>query len=275
VLIEEFARTNNISVSAADIEKGRRKFKKSCKKDFQRWDTFIKAFSSDEKAIIDERVRIESLCSRVKNWYLGKNPVTVTTQEVVNCQKRLDNYHSRALATNIVIWAHASNVWKKVQSGANFEMMANRYTEDENEPEDGEWGQFLLSDLADEKQLYDVVSRMRPGMITPPIEGDNGLMILKLVSVDEESAKNDNGVVNPLKVRYELSRIFFRLPEFYEKASFDTIFKTLKGLKEKRSFDKFVNGLRSSAKVSFPSGTSIYEQARRMSNMPMMLIQNQ
>ena len=274
-LIEEFARTNNITVSVADLNKARASFKKSCKKDFQRWDVFIKRFSNEERTLIDERAQVESLCSNVKKWYLEKHPVTVTTQEVVTCQKRLENYQSRAFATNAVIWAHASNVWKKVQSGANFEMLANRYTEDENEPEDGEWGQFLLSDFAEEKHLYDLVSRMKPGMITPPIEGDNGLMILKLISINEEDAKNDKGVVNPLKVRYEFSRIFFRLPEFYETASFDEIFTTLKDLKERRSFNKFVNELRSTVTISFPSGTSIFEQARRMSNMPMMVIQNQ
>ena len=43
-LIEEFARTNNITVSVADLNKARASFKKSCKKDFQRWDVFIKRF---------------------------------------------------------------------------------------------------------------------------------------------------------------------------------------------------------------------------------------
>lgn len=274
-LLCEFASTNGIRVSEEDLTRARNKFKNACKKSFQRWNSFLDGFSEGQRATVEDRVRVESVCSKVRAWYLERNPVTVTTQEVVNCQKRLENYHDRAMATNAVIWAHASNIWKKVVSGENFEMLANRYTEDDTDPEDGEWGDFLLSDFADEKPLYDAILRMQPGEITPPIEGDNGLMILKLVSIDDEDAHNESGVVNPLKVRYSFSRIFFRLPEFYERASFEKIMSTLKVLKENKSFGKFVDQLKSSTTITFPSGTAIFEQARRMAKMPMMLIQNQ
>lgn len=271
----DYAARNKISVKENEYKAFRNNFKRSCKSEFKSWNNFIKDFSTEEQKLIDERVQAEALISAVRKSFFDTNPVNITTQEVEVCQKRLEDYHKRASATNDLIWARASNIWNKVSNGMNFEMAANRYTEDENEPEDGEWGEFLLGDFNEERELQKCISQLIPGQITPPIEGDNGLMILKLVSKDEDIAKNNEGIVEPLKVRYNLSRIFFRLPVFYEKATFDEIWKSLRDVKEKKAFSLFVDKLKSDVSIDFPSGTKIFEQARRMANMPMMLQQDQ
>ena len=258
--LARFAETNGLEVTEDDLADYRNKFKSNCGKEFIPWANFENSFSVDEKATMNERIRVEAIGGRVRKWFLEANPVKTDEKEVKLFQEKFADYNRRAALTNAVIWAHATNVWNHLQAGMSFEKAANKYTEDENHPENGEWGGFRLSDLADDGNLSDIVSKLKPGWYTPPVEGDNGLMILRLDSIEKQEGGNEE--------RYNLSRVFFQLPEFREIVSDEVMRAELLKAKENAKFNSFVRKLVSGVNVTYPSGEKIFKMARMATRTP-------
>ena len=156
----------------------------------------------EERAMAEEIAEREALCARVVESLRSGIDVSVSEEELDVAMERLSAYADMAAATNALVYARATNVWNEIRRGADFVDMAARWSED-NDLSSCEWGVFPLVALADSPELQRILPKMSPGDVAPPVEGDNGLVVVRLVEVDHNS--------NP--VGYRLDRIFFRLPE--------------------------------------------------------------
>ena len=170
-------------------------------------------------------------------------------------------YNIRMAETNRVIFARATNLWQAVASNRmTFEDAANRYSEaEENDHEsNGDWGEFDYTFLYEDRpQLAQCVGAMKVGDVSAPIEGDNGLMILKLTELTDESGaaiKEDR--VDPRK-KYHLARIFFRLPEFWTETPREEFRKELAHEQMAKKFDAYMDAIEKAAKIEFPHGEDV------------------
>ena len=156
----------------------------------------------EERALAEEIAEREVLCSCVVELLKSEIDISVSGEELDAAMERLSAYADMAAATNALIYARATNVWNEIRRGADFASMAVRWSEDDD-PSSCEWGAFPLVALADSPELQRILPEMSPGDVTPPVEGDNGLVVVRLVDVDR----------NADPVSYCLDRIFFKLPE--------------------------------------------------------------
>ena len=269
-----WAAENGIQPSSEEIATFQKRFLASCKKPNADFAKFVKKnFTAEESKTIDERIQIEATCNKASKAYIDKNPDAVEKVDVDAYVKRVENYNRMAAATNALVWAKATNIWNQAKAGADFAELAAEHSEDEgNSDGGGEWGVFRLSDLASDGNLAKVVSALGIGDVSAPVEADNGLNIVKLVDVVDERGESVSGArIGDL--RYELARIFFRLPEVYEIPTRDEAARLIRAAAENRAVRKFVEGLVANDGAEFPVGTEIFENAQKAMKMPAMLMQ--
>lgn len=164
--------------------------------------TALMRLDPGDRALAEEIAEREVLCSRVVELLRSEIDVSVSEEELDVAMERLSAYADMAAATNALVYARATNVWNEIRRGADFASMAARWSEDDDSSS-CEWGAFPLAALDDSPELQRILPEMSPGDVTPPVEGDNGLVVVRLVEVDRSF----------VPASYRLDRIFFRLPE--------------------------------------------------------------
>ena len=258
--VREFAAANGIAAGRNEIDLMRARAMKSAKQDFSSWPSFVRKLTADERATLDERIRIEALTESVRMWHAANRPAKVTDEEIARLRQRQRNYNQMAAATNDFTFAQATNVWRAIENGElPFGDAVRKYSTDETDTDDGIWGDFALDYFNDSPVLAKTLSRMESGNISPPVEGDNGLMILR---VDDKQVESDGRAV------YSLSRIFFHLPEFYPELDDAAFAKEIREARQNRLFNEFIADLATKNPPTYPSGERIFEDAKRTAAQP-------
>ena len=162
-------------------------------------------------ALWNDQVRSEALRSVVKDHWTKLYPTNIPDSHVEHVIASIRRHNEDMALTNAVQYAKATNVWEKLKAGADFVKMAKENTElDEEAQDDGEWAVVDAKFLSDEPVLLKWLQGAAPGMISPPIAADNGVMIARL-----DRLENEGG--------FAVSRIFFHLGQVYEPAPKDQI----------------------------------------------------
>lgn len=193
-----------------------------------------------------ERVAMrEILCEKTVRILETNISIQVSADEVSNLARQVAEYAGIVKATNSLIYARATNIWQQLCKGANFHALANAYSEDQSGCKNGEWGSFPLSALSDSPSLRSLVEHLTVGEITPPVEGDGGLLIVRLKKIDTETSP----------AYYDLERIFLRLPEPPPPHDRESIAKSLAEEKRKRALSEKLKEIRQQTHVTkFPHG---------------------
>ena len=189
-------------------------------------DKTLKSYADLRKKIgeygpeLDAQVRAEALRQAVYNHFLELYPTNIPDSYVDDQLRRFESYNRSATLTNALIYAKATNVWEQLKKGADFGEMAVKYSDLEDERESkGEWGTLDRRQLNEDPEILAWGLKLKPGEFSPPIEGDNGLMIMRLDERDEKCTE------------FAVTRIFFQLPQFYEPAPREEI--------KKAAYDKY------------------------------------
>lgn len=259
--IVAFAAEKGIAATDADIEQMQKNAMRSAKQDFISWPGFMRKLPKECQGALNKRVEIEALTEAVRKWHVVNMPAPVSEEELVKFRQHQREYNRIAAMTNDLTFAQATNVWQQIKNGLAFEEAVDRYSTDENDTENGEWGDFNLEFFDDTPAIQALLPKLVPGDITEPIEGDNGLMIMRLDDVRDEG----DG-----KAIYSVSRIFFHLPEFYPELDDETFAKEIREARQKRTFGDFVDDLTKKQNVTYPIGEFIFEDAKRTSAQPVM-----
>lgn len=220
-LLVKYARLNGIALEESELAKFRADAAKAHKR--KSYDELRKRLAARSAALLDDETAADALAKKAEAAIRGGIDKTISEAEIAKIYGNIDAINSVAAQTNALVYAQATNVYLKIKSGRLlFEEAVEDYSEAEEATSDGAWNEFLLSELRDEAELVKLLPGMSPGDITPPIESDNGLAILKLSSTGEFTGKD--GEKQPT---YRLARIFFRLPLFYEKPAREELEKAI------------------------------------------------
>ena len=189
--------------------------------------------------VLDEHVRMMALTASAKKYLCDSNPTNFPADYAPNMIKRIAEYNARMALTNALIYAQATNCWKEIKAGADFGDMVKKYsTVDLERDNGGEWGTLGLQQLEMDEQLHAFAKENEVGAISPPLEGDNGLMILRIDN------RKDND--------FELSRIFFRLPLFNTVLTEEQILKNAQEKYNSALVSKTFRKLKKRAKIIRP-----------------------
>ena len=220
-------------------------------KKLKRWHTVddLKYMLGTNAFRVDAEIRDRVDYATVTNAILAANPVVVTEPMIQKRLKEIADYNARAEATNAVVFARATNVWQKiVGKEITFEDAAKAYSEDAYLAYGYEWGLFTREQLSDEAEVLKLLPTLKVGDVTPPVESDGGLAILRMDASDD-----------PDNVAF--SRVFFRLPMFYTQ---ETPAEARTALKEELSRELISETLKdvaSKLKIEYPDGTNVFSSA--------------
>ena len=193
----------------------------------------------------DEMVMEMALFEVMTNDVVQNAKVQVTDDMVSNRIEQIKKANDRAAATNALVFAKATNVWRKVSAGEiAFEKAASDFSEDEYIKDGCEWGTFTRDQLNGEDAVLALLPTLKTGDITPPIESDGGLAILRKDEDDNDKT-------------YSFSRIFFRLPYFCEEETPDEARAALRDLKRTEAIQTAIRDNVAKLKIEYPAGTNI------------------
>ena len=194
---------------------------------------------------LDEMIMETARFVAMTNDLIRSADCSISDEQVL---KRLDfikkgNEHVAGVTRDV--FEKATNVWKKIISGElAFEAAASKFSEDEYIKEGCDWGCFTRDQLEGEAKLLAILPYLKTGDITPPIESDGGLAILRK---DEDD--NDR--------TYSFSRVFFKLPYFYEEENPEQAREYLKKRKQAEMVKSAIDENAAKLKIEYPDGTNM------------------
>lgn len=197
------------------------------------------AFRADE--MILEMARYEVMTNDV----LKSSHAVVTDEMIDERLRKIQQANSIAVMTNAVIFAKATNVWERIVANElSFEEAALKFSEDEYIREGCDWGCFTRDQLEGEDAVLALLPTIKAGDITPPIESDGGVSILRKDEDDNEKT-------------YSFSRVFFKLPYFYEEETREQARAALAEHEEKELIQEAIRANIGKLKVEYPDGTNM------------------
>lgn len=172
----------------------------------------------------DEQVRAEALRTTMETYWAEQEPTNLPPDYAEQQVRQMEQWNLKMAETNRLQFAKATNVWQRICRGMDFPSAAKEFSEIEEERADaGEWAVVDAKFLSDEPALLAWLKAAKPGDISPPIAADNGIMIARLDSLEQDEG-------------YAVSRIFFRLGRILDPAPKDEI---VAAAKKKHAQDLF------------------------------------
>lgn len=197
------------------------------------------AFRADE--MIMEMAAFEVMTNDV----ISTTKIAVDENAVNSRIEWIRKANMRAAATNAVVFARATNVWQKIiAKELTFEAAAKAYSEDEYINEGCEWGCFTRDQLEDDPLVLELLPTLKVGDVTAPIESDGGVSILRKDEDDNDKT-------------YSFSRVFFRLPYFYEEETPEQARATILEDRRKELVQQTIRDYSRKLKVEYPNGTNM------------------
>lgn len=146
----------------------------------------------------DDQVLSTARRLTMKEYWAKKEPANISEAYADKVLADIKQWNVNMAKTNALQFAKATNVWAKLKAGADFVKTARVNTENVDEIEDNcEWGSLDDKFFEDEPAVSKQLKAMKPGEFSPPIEGDGGIMIIRLNFIEDDGS-------------YNVSRIFFR-----------------------------------------------------------------
>lgn len=200
VVLSDYLKAEKVEISSEAIEKEQERLLARVRMKKGKFGDLKKKARPYEAQLV-EYVRARACEAVARARILEQNPTNLPPTWASEQIARAKAYNERMALTNALVYARATNVWEQLKKGADFKEMAKKYSEVPMEAKDGgEWGQLELQQLEPDDELVEWAQKLKVGEFSPPIQGDNGLMILK---IDEMKGAD-----------YVFSRVFFRLPMF-------------------------------------------------------------
>ena len=193
----------------------------------------------------DEMIMDTALFEVMTNDVVKNANIAITNEMIMERLAQIKEANKRAAATNDLVFAKATNVWSRIVSGElEFGKAAAEFSEDEYIGEGCEWGTFTRDQLDGEDAVLALLPTLKTGDITPPVESDGGVAILRRDEDDSDKT-------------YSFSRIFFRLPYFYDEETPEEARAALKDLKLHEAIQTAIKDSAAKLKVEYPNGTNL------------------
>lgn len=239
-MLADYARKTEMKIDGELVKKFQeRLFKGYSAKGEKNFDELCKNMGEygDE---LRSQVQGEVVRQTVLEAYFKAHPTNIPPSYVDEQIANMKLYNENMTKTNALIYARATNVWNQLKIGADFKEMAMTYSTLEDERlSGGQWGSLDVRQLSDDPEIITWCKKLSIGEFSPPIEGDNGLMIMRLDSRNADMTD------------FEISRIFFELPMFMEPAPRDKILAAAYNEYKRGLFSKLMKNLEKKNKPVF------------------------
>lgn len=237
-VLEDYAKAKALSVDPDLMEEMKRgafgNFKAKGDRDYE---GMIGKLSGFDERLWADQMRSEALRKVVSAHWAELYPTNLPPTFVEDFRAKIDRWNAGVAVTNAATWARATNVWQRLKGGAEFAEMARQYAEVDEEREDGgDWAVVDEKFLSDEPEFLKRVRKLKVGEFTPPFEGDNGILIVRLDRLEDEGG-------------YALSRIFFRRAQLLEAAPAEKLIGDVKKRHAERIFNEKLKELVNAAKA--------------------------
>lgn len=198
----------------------------------------------------DEQVRAEALRATMEAYWAEQEPTNLPPDYAEQQIRKMEQWNLTMAETNRIQFAKATNVWQRICRGMDFPSAAKEFSEIEEERADaGDWAIVDAKFLSDEPALLAWLKAAKPGDISPPIAADNGIMIARLDSLEQDEG-------------FAVSRIYFRLGRTLVPASKEEIVAAAKGRHAKELFARKLAELVAAAKADFKVNAKDKEQVK-------------
>lgn len=201
---------------------------------------------------LDKMIRHTATQKDLTTFLITHPKYEVTAQMITNRLNTIKEYNIKAHAKEKDIYQVASNVWNEVTKDTKqFDSLAKKYSQDENIEYGSEWGDFSITELSKDEAFATLFS-MKANEITPPIESDNGIAIVRK---DKENYKDESGEVHCV-----FSRIFFQLPLLASDETEEVIRENYIADETKRRYEVAINPIVKHLEsiAEYPYGTNIF-----------------
>lgn len=184
----------------------------------------------------DDQVASEARRSFLTDLWVKQNPTNVTPAVIAGVYRHLEKINAMASETNRLAYVRGTNAWEKLKAGADFRKVAKAFSDLKQERKDGgDWARLEWQQMACDPELIKYARKLNPGEFSPPIEADNGLMILRVDEKDEKECK--------------MSRIFFQLAVVYEMPTEKKIVADIEKRHREREFKRRYGELQKKAEI--------------------------
>lgn len=235
VAVDEYVKRRKVAVGTNAVEKAKKHLLGSFRGAKLTY-AALRRKAGEHAGLLDDYIQTRARDIAASQYILDTHPLKLPPNYITNQLSRIKAYNERMALTNTLVYARATNVWQKLKGGADFKATARAFSEVPREAQEGgDWGTLGLNQLEPDEQLAEWAQKLTPGEISPPIEGDNGLMILKV-----NSRKGDD---------YSLSRIYFRLPMFTQEVTAEQLLTMKKQQHDRAVLDKTFKRLVKRTKV--------------------------
>ena len=188
----------------------------------------------------DDQVRAEALRATMQAYWAEQEPTNLPPDYAEQQVRQMEQWNRTMAETNRLQFAKATNVWQRICRGMDFPSAAKEFSEIEEERADaGEWAVVDAKFLSDEPALLAWLRAAKPGDISPPIAADNGILIARLDSLEQDEG-------------FAVSRIFFRLGRILDPAPKDEIVAAAKKKYAQDLFKRKLAELVVAANADFP-----------------------
>lgn len=198
----------------------------------------------------DEQVRAEALRATMEAYWAEQEPTNLPPDYADQQVRQMEQWNRTMAETNRLQFAKATNVWQRICRGMDFPSAAKEFSEIEEERADaGEWAVVDAKFLSDEPALLAWLRAAKPGDVSPPIAADNGILIARLDSLEQDEG-------------FTVSRIFFRLGRVLTPAPKNAIVAAAKDRYAKDLFKRKLAELVAAAKADFKVNAKDKEQVK-------------
>lgn len=184
--------------------------------------------------------------SKMESYFLSNKDCQVTDEEVEVAEAQMRTAAKKTEQDNAAAKKRGEEAWKSLKAGEDWSVVARKYSEDKllygkDCNYDREWETFAPKNFY-LKEVAEAVVGKKPGEFTRPVDTDEGLVIVKVVSVEND--------------QYTCVRILIRLRYNVEIRSRKALKEELVWQKRKDAQLNLLRALREKVSIEYPLGTN-------------------
>lgn len=197
------------------------------------------------------------------SWNVGGQKVQVSEDDVTAGSNRLAQANALVTTTNSILMARLQKALERVKSGEDFAKVGAELSMFEK-GEAKDWGTFSIENFesTDYPDMAEFLKKHpKPGTVAGPFQCDDGVSIVKVLSVEKGEKKESDEDDVADATRFRLARISVETFEMHKSFSRAEIRKILEDKKRQRFEVEFGKQLFAAAVIEFPCGTNLFATA--------------
>ena len=251
-----YAAEKGIVPSVADVDAARLDFAKSLSRKPGDLDSYAKRIGGDAGRYFADIPYVNAQDALLRQSVATNDLNGVSEKELADCRAYIENWNRATDKNNESAKAILSKARGEIDAGGDFAGIAAKYAQ--VHPEHGKaWLTVELGELPQDEDLYKWLVRAKVGEISPPIDLDDGLAIVKLVAMGKGDAPR--GVPRP--DTYTLVRCTVYAYQYIEHLERAKMVQEILMIKRREAQKRLGVMLTERAVLEYPNGTNFLGSA--------------